>query len=91
MTPELEFHGYRWVQTSIACPEQYDIFDRNGRQVGYFRVRHGVVRVYAPDADGVELLSELSRGDGCLDNDERREFFDKALTAIEDHLAISVA
>lgn len=28
-------------QTSIACPEQYDVFDNDYHYLGYIRLRHG--------------------------------------------------
>lgn len=58
------------VQTSSACPEQYDAF-LNGELVGYLRLRHGVFRVECPAAGGEEVYRNNPRGDGCFEPDER--------------------
>lgn len=38
--------------TAVASPEQYDIFDAEGIQVGYFRLRHGLAEVDCPKWNG---------------------------------------
>lgn len=58
----------RIVQTSIACPEQYDIYDADDELVGYVRLRHGkftverhgheVFRREFPIQEGVKLEPE---------------------------------
>lgn len=39
----------RIVQTSMVCPEQYEFFDSDGWQVGYMRLRNGLLTVSCPD------------------------------------------
>lgn len=34
------------VQSSIACPEQYEIYDDNNNYLGYIRLRHGLLSLY---------------------------------------------
>ena len=42
---------YNFVQTCEACPEQYDVF-YGVDQVGYVRIRYGVLSLYYPDVNG---------------------------------------
>lgn len=60
------------VRTSMAMPEQYDVF-RDGRQIGYLRLRHGFFRAHYPDhtADGAVYETGV-RGDGFFHDDEER-------------------
>ena len=37
----------KFEETSSACPEQYDVF-KGGKQVGYIRLRHGVLSCRYP-------------------------------------------
>jgi hypothetical protein len=46
-----------------ACPEQYDVFDRNDNLVGYVRLRWGYLRCDYRDAGG-EAIYEADIGDG---------------------------
>jgi hypothetical protein len=74
ITRELTINGLRFVMTCFACPEQYDVFDRSGKQVGYVRLRHGELRCDYPDC-GSELIYEADPvGDGCFDSDEERDY-----------------
>lgn len=41
----------KFVKTCSACPEQYDVFDSDGNEVGYVRLRHGFFRVASADRD----------------------------------------
>jgi hypothetical protein len=70
------------VQTSPACPEQYEAFDEEGNQVGYFRLRHGWFRVDFPQHDGETIYEARPKGDGILDDDEKDFFLQKAYDAI---------
>jgi hypothetical protein len=66
--------GLRFVMTCIACPEQYDVFDSSGKQVGYVRLRHGELRCDYPDYGGETIYEVDPIGDGCFDSDEERDF-----------------
>lgn len=60
------------VQTCAAAPEQYDVF-RDGRQMGYLRLRHGYFRAHYPDHRTAEAVYETGvRGDGVFHDDEER-------------------
>ncbi|MEX0597966.1 MAG: hypothetical protein WD512_15865, partial [Candidatus Paceibacterota bacterium] len=58
------------VQTSGACPEQYDAFIGE-IQVGYLRLRHGYFTVNFLDHDGERIFSSYTIGDGIFDISER--------------------
>ena len=64
-----------FVQTSAACPEQYDVFDIENQIVGYVRLRWGGLTCEYPDCGG-ELIYEASIGDGwtgCFKSEEQRQ------------------
>lgn len=66
---EVELHFER---TCMAMPEQYEVF-RDGRQIGYLRLRHGHFRAHYPDHDSREpVYSTGVRGDGFFHDDEER-------------------
>lgn len=58
---------YNFVQTCCSCPEQYDVFDENGKQVCYIRLRWGSLYAQYPDVGGVDIY-EASVGDGWTGN-----------------------
>lgn len=70
------------VQTCGACPEQYDMY-LDGRNVGYFRLRHGYFRAeYVPTNETV--FSGEPKGDGIFECDERDFWLKSAIKAIID-------
>lgn len=72
----------RLVMTCPEFPEQYEAFIGD-KQVGYLRMRHGVFRVDFPDCGGETIYeTDLVRGEGCFDDDERELFLDIARRAI---------
>lgn len=79
---DTEIDGLKLVCTSIACPEQYDVFDSSGKKVGYLRLRHGRFRADHPDCGGETVYSSLTEGDGTFSNDERDLELKKAIKAI---------
>ena len=67
--------GLRFAETCRLCPEQYDVFDKTDKQVGYVRLRHGYLRCDYPKCGG-ETIYEYGFNDayqGCFDNDEDRD------------------
>lgn len=48
----MQILDYNLVLTCQCCPEQYDVFDSDGKQSGYIRLRGGNFRVYYPDTGG---------------------------------------
>jgi len=79
---------YKLDQTCGACPEQYDVF-RDNKQVGYIRLRGGILTVQYSDAGGILLMRIEFENDplkGMFDTQEEKEFYlNKALEAIEKH------
>lgn len=67
---DLEF-----VCTCWACPEQYDVYNLNDKQVAYVRLRWGTLRVDVPDYMGKEIYC-VEYGDGftgCFDHKDRQD------------------
>lgn len=81
-----EINGYKLDQTCGACPEQYDVYF-NGKQVAYFRLRHGTFRVDVPDCGGKTIHVTHPKGDGCFAWEERDEELTKAIEAVKAHYA----
>lgn len=76
---------YRLDQTSGACPEAYDIFDREGDVcIGKMRLRHGyfTVRVYGPGEDDTVYETSV-KGDGLFESDERDHHIQAGLRAVD--------
>ena len=77
---------YTLFNTCGACPEQYDVV-RDGKQVGYLRLRHGTFRVDCPDCGDHTVLHTIDvNGDGIFDCDERDKWLTQAVSAIDEHL-----
>lgn len=78
---------YNWVKTCDACPEQYDVFDKEGKQIAYVRARHGIVRADCPDVLENEVFREEFSDnvwDGCFEDDEHRaKYFYRIEEAID--------
>lgn len=80
---ELWIDDLQLVCTCGACPEQYDVFDSKGHQVGYFRLRWGYFRADYPDAGGETVYESRTIGDGVFDDDERIIELKNAIRAIK--------
>lgn len=77
-----EIDGLKLVCTCGACPEQYDVFDSEGGQVGYLRLRHGHFRADYPDSDGETVYQADTKSDGVFDDEERIIELKRAVEAI---------
>lgn len=64
-----------------ACPEQYDVF-KDGKQVAYYRLRHGEFRADYPDCDGETIYEAQPQGDGIFDANERLFYLAKAMRQV---------
>jgi hypothetical protein len=80
---DLEIDGHKLVRTSWACPEQYDVFNASGKQVGYLRLRHGRFRADAPSCGGETVYESHPKGDGIFLLEEREDELKKAVAAIK--------
>jgi len=86
MTGTLTADDISLTQTCSACPEQYDAYAPDGRQVGYLRLRHGYFSVSMPDAGGAEVYHANPQGDGVFDPGERDEYLREARQTIATYL-----
>lgn len=84
---DCEIDGLRLVCTCNACPEQYDVFDAAGKQVGYLRLRHGFFRVDVPTACDETIYEAEPEGDGVFKDHERAKYLCEAVKAIKEWLA----
>jgi hypothetical protein len=82
-----EILGYRLVCTCSACPEQYDVFDKDGKQVGYLRLRHGHFRADFPECGGETVYESDTDGDGVFMEEERMPQLTKAIAALQERAA----
>ena len=84
-----EILGYTLVMTCGACPEQYDVFDSDGNQVGYLRLRGGNFSADYPDCEGEPVYGHSfdDGWKGIFDDDEEREFFlTEAVNALQNYI-----
>ena len=83
---------YVLKMTCGACPEEYDVFDSEGKQSGYIRLRGGNFRVYYPDTGGELVFYHCFEDDtwkGMFDNDEEREkYLIEAVKAIHNKIQL---
>jgi len=77
-----EINGYQLKMTCYGCPEQYDVF-RNGKQVGYLRLRGGHFSVSAPECGKRIIYRASPKGDGIFEDDERQFYLEKAIEEIQ--------
>jgi hypothetical protein len=72
----MEIGNYNFVKTCSCSPEQYDVFDKDGNQVAYVRLRWGYLSAEYPDVGGVDIYN-VGIGDGfagCFESDEQRNY-----------------
>jgi hypothetical protein len=81
----MNIQGYELVLTCTACPEQYDVF-KDGKKVGYLRLRHGIFRADVPDCGGKTVYTAATRGDGLFEDDEKEHHLNMAVSAIHEEL-----
>jgi hypothetical protein len=75
-------NGYKLEQTSFACPEQYDVFDKDDNYVGYLRLRHGKFRADYPCCGGETVYESSTKGDGIFNPEERMTELTRAVEAL---------
>ena len=70
----IEILNYNFMQTTDSCPEQYEVYDKDGNHVCYVRLRWGHLTAEYPDLGG-SLVYEAKIGDGltgCFGSNEQR-------------------
>ena len=86
----MQILDYNLVLTCQCCPEQYDVFDSDGKQVGYLRLRHGGFRADYPDCGG-DTVYRYSFDDawkGIFKDEEREFFLTEAVKAIHNKIQL---
>lgn len=71
--------------TCDLCPEQYDAVNKDGKTIGYLRLRHGYFTVECPDVGGKVVYDGYPDGDGCFEEYERDAFLESAKEAIAEY------
>lgn len=87
---ERTIKGLRLVLTSVAHPEQYDVFEGN-KEVGYIRLRDNIFRVDYPihhmELNGKTIFELKIKGNGTFINRaERKKYLTKAVDLINERL-----
>lgn len=75
--------------TCPGCPEQYEVYDSSGNQVGYVRLRFGYLRVDFPDCGG-EVIYDHDFSDewkGVFTADERKNFLKEIAEVISKRIS----
>lgn len=81
----MKIKGLDFVKTCSVCPEQYDVFNGKGKQVGYVRLRWGELTCEYPDVGG-EYIYTTAIGDGYTGEFENQEQREHHLNAIADKI-----
>lgn len=74
-------NGLELKMTCGACPEQYDVF-KDGKQVAYYRLRHGEFRVDYPECGGETIYEAEPSGDGIFEDNERLVYLSKTMRQV---------
>jgi hypothetical protein len=74
-------NGLELKMTCGACPEQYEVF-KEGKQVAYYRLRHGEFRVDYPECGGETIYEAEPLGDGLFEPEERLNYLTKAMRKV---------
>ena len=69
------------IEGGGACPEQYDVF-KNGKQIAYYRLRHGKFKVDYPECGGETIYEAEPSGDGIFNDNERLVYLSKAMREV---------
>jgi len=79
---EFVINGYR-LECGGACPEQYSVY-RNGREVGYLRLRHGKFTAEVlVNKKYNQVYRASTKGDGIFEDDERMIYLNEAIKRID--------
>lgn len=74
----MNIKGLTFIRTCRRCPEQYDVKDSDGNNVGYIRLRFGQLTCEYPDVGG-ELIYSVNIGkigwSGEFENDDQRMLY----------------
>ena len=79
----VEGREYRLTMTCSFCPEQYDVVDDVGRQVGNLRIKHGRFTAQYPDVGGKLVFYCETEGNGEFVDHERSPLLQLAIIKID--------
>lgn len=80
--PSIEILGLQFILTSTAFPEQYDVKDKHGNQVGYIRLRNGAIICRYPDVSGPSIYhKDFRTGCGFFENELIRQEYLRIIAA----------
>jgi hypothetical protein len=70
----MEINGLEFNQITESSPEQYEIFTKEGKQVGYVRLRWGVLRCDYPSKNTRSIYEFVfsDKTDSCFTSEEQR-------------------
>ena len=73
----MNIKGLNFKMTCSASPEQYDVYDSSGKQVGYVRLRWGGLSCTYPDVCGEEIYYANVGSDYCgvFENNNQRMMY----------------
>lgn len=74
-------NGLELKLTCPAMPEQYEVF-KDGKQVAYYRLRHGAFRVDYPECMEETIYEAQPMGDGIFCDNERLFYMNEAMKAV---------
>jgi hypothetical protein len=87
--PDYIVQSLDFIGTCGSCPEQYDVVNSSGVQVGYIRLRGGRLSVVFPEVGGMTLFADRFEDNwkGCFDSEEERmKYLEIAATCINKQL-----
>ena len=72
---EYTIDGVKFTRTCMACPEQYDVTNARGQEIGYVRLRHGVLNAEYTHGDKEEFVYARRYEDarGRFESDDERK------------------
>ena len=74
--PIVTINNLLFERTCPACPEQYNVYNKGKKQIGYVRLRHGSFNVYFPECSDVYLYNEhLENTHGEFNSEEQRKHY----------------
>ena len=84
----MKIFEYDLIRTCFACPEQYDVYDKKNKRVGYLRLRHGKFQAEYPYCGGELVYQSYPDGNGIFEDYERMHELTKAIECIHAKLVI---
>jgi hypothetical protein len=78
---QMQINGCKLINTSLAYPEQYDVF-LNNQKIGYLRLRGNQFIAIYPNIDGKTVYSVKVCGEGCLQPHESTKQLTLAINAL---------